>query len=67
MSDAGADTYDIGEFVSFDIQEDDTSGVFTITLRGPMKFADLLAHKVGTLTFDRAELEYWVEDNGQQQ
>ena len=50
------ESYSIGEFVTYKLTKDPSTGTFTITLTGELKHALLIAHKVANLTISEAEL-----------
>ena len=54
--------HELGEFAAFHVTEDDQNRTFTLTLTGDIRYAALLAHKVGQLRVTDDELREWVED-----
>ena len=56
MSPPELESYSIGEFVTYRLVKDPSTGTFTITLSGELKYALLIAHKVANLTVSEAEL-----------
>ena len=53
-------TYPLDEFASFNLNEDPKTGYFTIVLKGPLKYANMLASRIGGITFSESELEEWL-------
>lgn len=53
--------YSIGEFVSYRLVQDKADGTFTITVKGDLKFAMLIAHKIANLTVSEADITEFVE------
>lgn len=56
MSPPELESYSIGEFVTYKLVKDPSTGTFTITLSGELRYALLIAHKVANLTISDAEL-----------
>ena len=49
----------IDEFVSIELIEDEEKGVFTIILRGQLRYSDLIAVKVGEITVTKEDMGKW--------
>jgi hypothetical protein len=56
------DTYEIGEFASYELKEDKQSQTFTIVIDGPLKYSTLIGVKLGEVWFTEADLRKFVED-----
>ena len=53
------ESFDIGEFASFKLVEDPSTNTFTITVQGPVKYADLFASKIGDMRVTSSDLAEW--------
>jgi hypothetical protein len=53
--------YSIGEFASYKLVQDRETRTFTITVKGDLKYAQLIAHKIANLTVSEADIAELVE------
>src|SRR5689334_20092746 len=53
--------YSIGEFASYHLAQDQGTGTFTITIKGDLKYALLIAHRIGNLTVSDADIKELVQ------
>ncbi len=56
--------FDIGELVSFRIDEDQNKETFRIVVEGKIEHADMFAHLIGNMRVTRRNLEEWTRKNG---
>jgi hypothetical protein len=53
-------TWPIGEFVSFELKENEVEKEFIIILKGSLKYSDMIAVKIGELTFTEEDIDEYV-------
>jgi hypothetical protein len=54
-------SWEICEFVSYSLKDDDSNSRFTITVSGHRKYRNLLAAKLGDMRITETDLREWVE------
>ena len=54
----------LGEFVSLELKEDETAEEFTITLKGKLKYSDLIGIKIGEIKITDEEIKEFVTEGG---
>jgi hypothetical protein len=62
MNDEASEGYSIGEFAEFSLTRNPADGSFTILLKGKLRFADLVAHKIEEIRVAPHEVEEWDSD-----
>ncbi len=50
-------SWPIDEFASFELKEDEESQKFTIVLKGNLKYADLIALKIGEIRINEDDIK----------
>ena len=61
MSDRKETTWDIGEFCTFEFSENKEESTFLITLKGDIKFSELMLDKVDEIRISQRDLDKYVE------
>ena len=61
MSKKKRTTYNLDEFVSYELVTNEKTGSFTITVEGPLRYMGLFANKIGNMEISDEDLEDWVE------
>ncbi len=51
------DEYPLDEFVSFEVKDDTIKGQFVITVKGNGKYRNMIADRIGGLTFTHDDLK----------
>lgn len=53
------DEYPLDEFASFEVKDDKAKGQFVITVKGDVKYRDMIADRIGGLTFTNDDVKQW--------
>lgn len=54
-------SWQIDEFASFELNEDEQKHEFTIILKGNLKYSDLIAFKIGEIEITEEDIKEYVE------
>ena len=55
------ESWEIGEFVSYSLKDDEAKDRFTITISGPRKYRNLVATKMAGMRITESDLHEWVQ------